>query len=66
MVVEMGQHIIEADDDDCVVDNEVSHSFQLIASSDKLLLYTPPGSGINETCRIIHGMKIPPDACRKT
>jgi hypothetical protein len=56
---------LEAHVDICEVDNEGSHSFQLIISSDKLLLCTPSGFGTNVTYRIIDVMKIPPDACRK-
>jgi NAD(P)H-dependent FMN reductase len=40
-IVQIGLHIFEADVDVCEVDNEASYSFQLIASSDNLLLCTP-------------------------
>jgi hypothetical protein len=65
MIVEIASHKFEANVDVCVVDNEVSHSFQLIASSDKLLLYTPSSFGTNVTYRISDEMKIPSDACRE-
>ena len=48
----------------CEADSEASHSFQLIASSDLLLLYTALRFQCNVTYRVIDAMKIPPDPCR--